>query len=198
MSLSIAALVLGSLATMTLVSGAVGWATHNRQSSSRWAADAWRGVTHRNGVTGVIPFAPTTARINAPGMVEVFPRSHTPERPIHAWESADIPGDRPRHTSNGNSEVIPTVRPGDEPVTELPCPPLELSTPPDPAERARCRRLYAQGLSQTKLIKEVWGLSKGGGAKYAEARRRFRMHVSDIARPDLRYALQREEAQNDA
>jgi hypothetical protein len=198
MSFSIAALVAGSLATTAIIGVAVGWSTHNSQQRSKWAAQTWRDVTLRNGVTERSPFHTPTSSFNAPGMVEVFPRSHTPTPPIHPWESAQVPGERPQPTSDSYSTDNPTVHPGESPEDELPSTPLALSDPPDPAERARCRRLYQQGLSQTKLIKQVWGLSKGGGTKYSEARRRFREHVQDIATPELLAAIQAQEAKTNA
>ncbi|WP_121970686.1 hypothetical protein [Leptolyngbya sp. BC1307] len=198
MSLSIAAIVAGSFAFLAGAGGAVGYATHRKQQRSEWAAQTWRNVTLRDGVTERSPFHTADSSFNLPGMVEVFPRSHTPNRAVHAWEHDPLPGDRPRHTSDSHSDGLTAVLPGESLAEELPSTPLELSDPPDPAERARCRRLYGQGLSQTKTISAVWGLSKGGSRRYYEARRRFREHVRDIARPDLLISLEAEEGQTDA
>ena len=198
MALSIAALVTGILSSMAIVGGSLAYLTHNKQQRRKWAAHTWRNIKLRNGVTGQSPFHQSTNSFNTPGMVEVFPQSQNYQLPIHRWEREGIPDRPPQPTSDSHSEAIPAVLTGESPDDELPSTPLELSDPPDPAERARCRRLYAQGLSQTKTINRVWGLSKGGSRRYSEARRRFREHVRDIARPDLEISLEAEESQTNA
>jgi hypothetical protein len=98
-----------------------------------------------------------------------------------------------------NSEVCNTpVGNGFTPVKELPELPLELSNPPHGAEVEICRQLYQDGYSQTKLIESVWGISKGGGFKYSEARRRFRANVRAIAQPALLASIEAEEVSDHA
>ena len=199
MAFPIATLVAGSLTIMAVVSGSVGYFTSKRQQRSQWAASTWRDVVHRNGVTGVIPFAPPTASVNAPGLVRVYPRSHTstltPAAPTAAHTDSQVHNPRPRPASVMATVQPPSVSPSEAPTDEPLDFTFELSDPPHPAERARVRRVYQQGLNQTKVIKAVWGLSKGGGKKYAEARRRFQSHVKDIARPELKYRIEEAEAQ---
>lgn len=179
MSLSIAAVVGGSLLLVAVVGGAADICEHNDRRRRNWASQAWRDVTLRNGVAGVSPFHSPTSSFNAPGLVRVYPRSQVRPAP-------------PQRASDSPSAVRPVVRPGDELADELPCAPMELSDPPHEAERARVRRLYQQGLSQTRVIKEVWGLSKGGSKRYYEARDRFRSHVADIATGDLLASIEAE------
>lgn len=194
MSLSIVAIVAGSFSLMAVVGGTVGYVTHGKQERSRWAAGVWRDVTLRNGVTEQSPFHPRSSSFNAPGMVEVFPSSHRPTPPVAALTGEQVHSARPRPTSAYLEVYNPPVSNGFTPSDELPSTPLQLSDPPHEAERARCRRLYQEGLSQTKLINRVWGISKGGGYKYSEARRRFRAHVRDIAQPDLLTSIEADEA----
>ena len=198
MSLSLAALVAGSLLSVFTFGGVAGLLAHNRQARKRWASQTWRDLTLRNGVAARSPFHSDTSTFNAPGLVRVYPRSHTPT------PHADTPTDEQVHTARPlptsalptqSPQQVPTVA---APMPELPSEPLALSDPADPAERARCRRLYQQGLSQTKVIKGVWGISKGGGYKYNEARRRFRVHVRDIASRSLLASIQEDEAKADA
>ena len=150
-----------------------------------WASGVWRDVSLRNGVTEPSPFHSTQSSFNAPGLVQVYPRSQVRPAPPHP------PSASPEPTST-------VVVPVDDPSEELPCAPMELSDPPHEAECARVRRLYQQGMSQTKIISEVWGLSKGGSKKYYEARRRFRAHVADIATGDLKESITSEESKASA
>lgn len=187
MALSIAALVAGSLSVIAVIGGAVGYVGHSQQVKSKWAAQVWRDVTLRNGVGESSPFHSERSSINIPGMVEVFPRSHVPNDEQVCPESLPLTSD-----SQGTDENM--VSTGFNQSEELTIEPFELSDPPHEAERARVRRLYSQGMSQTKLISNVWGVSKGGGKKYTEARRRFREHVADIATGDLRASIEAEGA----
>ncbi len=201
MSLSIAAVVAGSLLTMSAIGALIGYVTHEQQQRRNWAATTWRNVTHRNGVTERSPFHSPESSYNAPGMVRVYPRSHTPTPPAthtHVSRPADIPEVRPRPASAMPNPVQSTVRTDDTLADELNITPLELSEPPHPRERDICRQVYREGNNQTKTIKRVWGLSKGGGKRYAEARRRFQAHVKDIARPELRYVMKEAEAKASA
>lgn len=193
MSLSIAAIVAGSLSLMAVIGGAVGYVTHSKQERSRWAAGVWRDVTLRNGVTERSPFHAYESSFNAPGMVEVFPRSHRRTSPIAAPTDEPVHNARPRPTSVLREVCNTPVTNGLMPVDEPPTLPLELSDPPHPNERDLCRELYQQDMSQTRIIKTVWGVSKGSGYKYQESRRRFRAHVREIAKPGLRQAIEREE-----
>jgi len=186
MSLSIAGIVGGGLLLVAVGGGVAGLYEHDRQKRSKWAAQTWRDVTLRNGVTGKSPFHSDDDSFNAPGMVQVYPRSQV--RSASPFPSSD------------STAVVERTRvtPVEELTEELPCAPMELSDPPHEAERARVRRLHQQGLSQTKLIKEVWGLSKGGSKRYYEARRRYRNHIADIATGELLESIQQERGEASA
>lgn len=190
MSLSIAAIVAGSLSLVALAGGIAGAADSKRRQRGVWASQTWRDVTLRNGVTEVSPFHSRSSSFNAPGMIRTYPRSQTPTQ--SASVSASVSNARPPVASDAISAVNNAVHTGTALETELPHEPLELSDPPHDAEGARCRRLYQQGMSQTKIIADVWGVPKGGSKKYYEARRRFRAHVADIATGDLLASIQSE------
>lgn len=194
MSLSIAAIVASSLLSVFAVGGVVGLLTHNQQERKRWSSQTWRDLTLRNGVTARSPFHTDTSSFNAPGLVRVFPRSHRPAPHIDEPTGEQVHTAHPLPTSAIQSHSAQQVRTVAEPVNEPSTTPLELSDPPHPDEYGRCRYYYQQGMSQTKLIMAVWGISKGGGFKYNEARRRFRQHVRDIANRPLRASIEAEEA----
>lgn len=196
MSLSIAALVAAGLLSVSVAGGVVGLFAHQRDDRQRWASGVWRDVTLRNGVTERSPFHSLTSSFNAPGMVEVLPRSQRPSVPVPADRQvcgASLPA------PSANHEVCNTpVDNGFAPLQELPELPIELSYPPHSAEVEICRQAYLRGYSQTRLISSVWGISKGGGPKYAEARRRFRANVRAVAKPDLLASIEAEEGATDA
>lgn len=185
MALPIAVLVVGSLSAVAVVGGLVGYVSYGGQSKSRWVSQMRRNVTLRGGVTAVSPFHSDRSSTNILGMVEVFPRSQ-------ALKSAQVPAVSPPIMSDSQSTDNTPVSTDFNPPEEMTIEPFELSDPIHPSERARCRRLYSQGMTQTKLISEVWGISKGGSQKYYEARRRFRDHVADIAADDLRASIEAE------
>lgn len=202
MSLSIAAIVGGGLMSVALAGGLAGAVANSQTERRRWAVGVWRDVTLRNGVTEPSPFHVPASSFNAPGMVEVFPRSLRPPAPADV--SAPAPADeqvsaRRQRPPSVNGEVCnEPVSNGFPPVKELPKLPLELSNPPHGSEIEICRQLYQEGYSQTKLIDRVWGISKGGGFKYNEARRRFRANVRVIASPELLASIEAEEVSADA
>ena len=199
MSLSIAAVVGGSMCLIVVAGGVAGLSEHNRQRRRKWASQAWRDVTLRNGVTAQSPFHVRASSFNAPGLVEVFPQTHSRRSDASVLQRSEpVHSASPRPSSDIPNADSTAVHTSDEPADELPCEPMALSDPPHEAEGARCRRLYQQGMSQTKVIKEVWGLSKGGSKKYYEARDRFRKHVADIATGDLKTSIQAEIGGGDA
>ncbi len=202
MALSIAAIVGGGLMSVALAGGLAGAVANSQTERRRWASGVWRDVTLRNGVTEPSPFHAPVSSFNAPGMVEVFPRSMRPPSPaaVSVPMSADEQVSARRlPPPSVNSEVCNTpVGNGFTPVKELPELPLELSNPPHGAEVEICRQLYQDGYSQTKLIESVWGISKGGGFKYSEARRRFRANVRAIAQPALLASIEAEEVSDHA
>lgn len=197
MSLSIAGIVAGSLLVVAAAGGVAGLLGQREQERRRWAAGVWRDLTLRNGVTERSPFHAYESSFNAPGMVRVYPRSQRPE-----CESVSVGASVPVDVSvrpaglpapSASPEVCNNpVRTGFTPFEELPELPIELSSPPHEAERVLCRELYQEGMSQTKLISTLWGISKGGGYRYSEARRRFRQHVADIATGELRQSIESE------
>ena len=202
MFLSIAAIVGGGLLSVAVVGCVAGALANQQTDSKRWASGVWRDVTLRNGVSERSPFHSPVSSFNAPGMVEVFPLSRHASAPASASAPVSA-GEQVRSrrplAPSANIEVCNTpVGNGFAPVSELPKLPLELSNPPHGAEVEICRHLYQKGYSQTKLIAEVWGISKGGGPKYTEARRRFRKNVRVIARPELLASIEAEEVSNHA
>ena len=198
MSLSIAAVVGGSLCLCALAGGIAGLSEHERRKRQGWASETWRNVKLRNGVEAPSPFHSPTSAINAPGLVRVYPRSQQPKQAPPPLSAEPVSATRPPMPSAELEVPAPLVSNGDELEEELSIEPFELSDPPHEAERARVRRLYQRGMSQTKIIGEVWGLSKGGSKKYYEARRRFRSHVADIATGDLRASIKAEEVEASA
>lgn len=192
MSLSIAFVVGGGLCAVAAVGAAVGAAGSYRGERERWASQAWRDVTVRGGVSEYSPFHAPESSFNAPGMVEVFPRSHRHNQ-VSQSAAAVVSSERPPVASVTSIPSATAVEPLLAPDDELPSTPLELSDPPHEAERARCRRLYSEGMSQTRVINAVWGIPKGGSKKYHEARRRFREHIADIAQGDLLVSIKSEE-----
>lgn len=193
MYLSIAALVAAGLLSVSAVGGVVGALAHSRNERQRWASGVWRDVTLRNGVTERSPFHSLTSSFNAPGMVEVFPRSKRPSVPAGVSADGQVCDERPRSPSAKQTGEENQASNGFALVDELPELPIELSDPAHSAEGDICRKLYQAGYSQTKLIGEVWSIAKGGGYRYSEARRRFRQHVRDIAQPALRASIEAEE-----
>ena len=192
MSLSIAALVAAGLLSVFTVGGVVGALAHTRNDRKRWASDVWRDATLRNGVTERSPFHSLTSSFNAPGMVEVFPLSQRPSVPVPVSTDEQVRNERPRSPTAKQTGEENQASNGFALVDELPALPIELSDPPHEAECELCRQLYQESYSQTRLIQAVWGIAKGGGAKYAEARRRFRHHVADIAEPALKASIEAE------
>lgn len=192
MSLSIAAIVVVSLLTLSAGGAIAGLLEHNRKERERWAAQTWRDVTLRGGVTECSPWHPDHASFNAPGLVRVYPHSQRPALPVSVPAGEQDCNARPPAPSALSEVCTPLVHNGFTPVEELPELPIELSTPPHPYEQSLCQQAYLRGYSQTRLISSVWGISKGGGRKYAEARRRFRQHVADIATGDLLASIQAE------
>lgn len=171
------------LVMVTATSGAlaVALADRRQQTATRTAAQLWRDIQLRNGITEPIPWHSPDSPINRPGMVQVHP-------PIHPWETRPVPGDRPPSPSDlainppmkqGSSDSA-TLNETRETVPELPMEPLELTDPPAAGEQARVLRLHGQGLTQNTIIKHVWGASPGGSKKYTEARRRYLDYINTI------------------
>ena len=180
----VAALLLPTLASAALV----GHFSHRRQQRRQHASELWNAITARGPITAPSPWHPPSHPINHPGLVEVIPHKLQPDPPMHPWECEPIPAASPPPPSDGPNNDSTTVSTVSELVDEPPAPILELSDPPDPAERARVRRVYQQTTSQTRTIKQVWGISKGGGKRYVEARRRFRDHTADLIPQEAHYA----------
>jgi hypothetical protein len=198
MSLSIAATVVVSLLALSAGGTVAGLLEHNRQERQRWAAQTWRDVTLRNGVTARSPFHSDKSSFNAPGLVRAYPRSQRPAPPVSVPTDEQVHSARQRLPSALHEVCNNPVRTELTPFEELPELPIELLNPPHPYEGELCRQSYLKGDSQTKLIKAVWGISKGGGYKYTEARRRFRAHVADIATGDLQASIQADMVNNHA
>ena len=62
-----------------------------KEERQQAAQDTWSVVVLRNGVTAESPFHSLSSQMNRPGMVEVFPQSHTPApTPILAMSTAPV------------------------------------------------------------------------------------------------------------
>lgn len=198
MSLSIAATVVVSLLALSAGGAVAGLLEHNRQERQRWASQTWRDVTLRNGVTARSPFHSDKSSFNAPGLVQVYPRSQHHDLPVPVPADEQVDNARHRPPSALREVCNNPVRTELTPFEELPELPIELLNPPHIYEGELCRQSYLKGDSQTKTISAVWGISKGGGYKYSEARRRFREHVVDIATGDLLASIQADRVNNHA
>ena len=173
-ALSVSAIPVGAIC------GALATASFERRRDaiSRDAFDLWRAIQLRNGVTALSPWHSSVSPINRPGMVEVMPNYSGLDPPLHPWESEPIPGEGPPSSPDGSNPPENTGSTGsallDEPIAQ----PLALTDPPAAGEQARVLRLHQQGLSQTAIIQQVWGVPRGGSKKYKEARRRYLDYIA--------------------
>ena len=135
MSLSIAALVGAGLLSVGLLGGVAAAATGKERERERWASGVWRDVTLRNGVTERSPFHSLESSFNAPGMVEVFPRSQRPSVPAGEPVGEQVHNGRPPLPSAKQTGEENQGSNGVAPVDALPELPIELSEPPHEVER---------------------------------------------------------------
>lgn len=194
-------LVLAALAIATGSAGLVAWIEKRTTRRTDRASDLWRSIRLRNGVTEPLPWHPATATVNIPGMVEVKPNSVQNSQAPHDWDlasQASVSEARPLLASMTESPDSTMVRPGSELVNESTEPKFEITDPPSDEEKARVQRLFRQGLSQYLIIRKVWGLSKGGGKKYKEARSRYFDYVYPIAQRGLRFHIDQQRGKGNA
>lgn len=115
-----------------------------REQRRRTAADTWRGVVLRNGVSEVLPWHGERAPINAPGIVEVRPAVSQPV-----------------------SQPVSVVNPDELTVLAVPNLPEPVEKPL--SEREMVRDLLEQGYTQGDTIERVFGVKKGGSQRYKNA-----------------------------
>ncbi|MEL7523941.1 MAG: hypothetical protein AAGJ80_20365, partial [Cyanobacteria bacterium J06553_1] len=65
-------------------------------------------------------------------------------------------------------------------TSEAPKLPIAMAETATEAEAAIIIQDWEDGLSMTKTIKRVWGISAGGGAKYKAARGRYKHYLSEV------------------
>ncbi|MEL7354064.1 MAG: hypothetical protein AAFN38_21760 [Cyanobacteria bacterium J06560_5] len=162
------------LCILSAISGAsflIGFLQDQSAAEDQDAADTFRRIVHRNGVTEVSPWSAAHAPINAPGLVLVQPHTQRPPMPPPPVQPA-----RPTGPS--------VAKPDDSPLlvaSELPKLPIELADEPTESEAEIIVAWWEDGFSMTKTIKSVWGISSGGGKRYATARARYKHYLSQVS-----------------
>ncbi len=163
-------IILTGFTTLSIVGAAVGFLSHRHTSQQASAAKTWRDITHRGGVTAVSPWHSSASRYNAPGLVQVYPRSQQPT------SNPNVQPERPAPVSIeklADESVSATSE-----TEELP---LEVADEPNETEKEAVLKRLETGLSQSAIILAVWGAKSGGSAKYKAARERFQHYQSEVA-----------------
>ncbi|MEM9092829.1 MAG: hypothetical protein AAGC93_29390 [Cyanobacteria bacterium P01_F01_bin.53] len=151
-----------------------GLLTVRKESEAQDAADTYRAIVHRNAISEPVPFASSVAAVNAPGLVQVHPRSQSVPAPS-SKSTAPVRSALPAPPS--------IVKPDDLSVSatsEAPKLPIEMAEAANEAEAEIIIQAWEDGSSMTKTIKSVWGISAGGGAKYKAARARYKHYLSEV------------------
>lgn len=171
--MTITLMVIGALLGTCSLSFLVGLLTERPESA---AARTYRNIELRNGTTAPSPWHARTAPINAPGLVEVHPRSHTP---------APMPAPPPSLTIQPALPAPVSVAEAPEQAaataSEAPKLPIDFAEAANETEATVIVEMWEQGLSMTKTIKQVWNISAGGGKKYKSARARYQHYISEVA-----------------
>ena len=178
--------IYSSLAAIFGVSFVAGLLSSQRSRSDNEAARTWRNITHRNGVTAPIPFASTSAPVNAPGLVRVYPKSQQPE-PIKERElvaatcsPVHTPGPQvqpacPAPVSASNP--ADGMDSSDSAALKLP---MEIAEAASDEEREAVMKLHREGRPMTAVILTVWGAKSGGSKKYKAARDRYMFYIAEV------------------
>ncbi|MEL6553588.1 MAG: hypothetical protein AAFQ63_09035 [Cyanobacteria bacterium J06621_11] len=159
--------ILGSISGISFL---IGWFSDQQDAAEQDAADTFRQITHRNGVTAPSPWSSPTAPVNAPGLIRTYPHSQRP--PV---THSPVQPARPALPS-----IEKPVEPSVSPASELPALPLEFSDEPNETEAAVIKALLDDGSSMTRIIKVAWGISSGGSKRYANARARYQHYLSEV------------------
>jgi hypothetical protein len=163
------ALIVSSLMlTIFGVSFSVGLLSSSRTRADDDAASTWRAIVHRNAISEPIPFAQSVARVNAPGLVQVYPRSQPPT------PTEPAPTALPAPVSLGNPPVASV-----SPTSAAPQLPIELADEATDEEREIVLRLWEKGRSMSAIILSVWGIKSGGSQRYAQARARYKFYLAE-------------------
>lgn len=181
--LTLSFVIYSVLASIFGVSLVVGLCSGSRTRTDQEAADTWRNIVHRNGVTEPIPFAQSSASVNAPGLVRVYPNTQQPKaapKPLSLATSAPTPGPQ-----------VQPVRPAPVSVMERPDKtvssasaavklPMKLADAPCEEERETVLKLHGEGKPMTAVILSVWGAKSGGSKKYKAARERYQFYLAEV------------------
>jgi hypothetical protein len=160
-------LILSSIITLFGVSFGVGLLSSSRTQADDDAALTWRAITHRNAITEPIPFASSVSRVNAPGLVQVYPRSQQPTpEPAPTPRPAPVSMEKPAVASVSRTSAAPEL-------------PLELADEANDEEREVVLRLWESGRSMTAIILSVWGIKSGGSQRYDQARTRYKFYLAE-------------------
>lgn len=199
-NLPVSGLVVVALPTVFGLSLLRAWLASRHDARQTEGEELWQAVRLRNGITESSPWHSAEHIVNTPGLVRVCPDVHTaPEPPLHEWEYEPMPDPSERPASVSVKNSFGTRGSGGSELPELPVElPIKLTTPPHLDERECCRLLVMAGLGQVATIKQVWDISKGGGKRYQEARKRLRKYVADCVPPGDLYASLRKERKNHA
>lgn len=180
--LTLLILVPTTLAGVFLVSFSVGLLSSSHTTREKDASDTWRAIVHRNAISEPIPFASSVARVNAPGLVQVYSqRNQQMNLPI----CPQHPEPEPTPTAPIQPALPAPVSikgPVDASVSAISAArklPMELADEPNDEERDIVMRLWERGRAMTAIILSVWGIKSGGSARYAAARARYQYYISE-------------------
>ena len=146
-------LVLGAVAAI------IAQVTPHTKKEDEESADIWRAHKLRGGVSARSPWHSSADVVNIPALVEVQPVSR---RPIHTPVRDDA-----------DSATVSSVSATDSAADR------SASAAIEETNRNVVLELRSQGLSKTKIIKHIWGVSPGGSAKYKEARAIYESIMSE-------------------
>lgn len=143
-----------------------GYISGQAQPEQEDAEATVRAIAHRGRVTAPIPFAKSTATVNAPGLVEVQPLSrsttHSPA-PLPRSASVASPLQQPPTTASATQQL-----------------PIEIAEAANDAEAEIIVSRWEGGESMTKTIFQVWGIRAGGSKAYKAARDRYKSYLSNL------------------
>lgn len=106
-----------------------------KQARQQSASNDWRLVVLRNGITSESPFSPIDSKINAPGLVQVWPKSQTP-------------------TQNLSMSLAPVGAPAQAETA-----PIQERKPDESQDDAK---KVSEKVTKTKETRFKWGYPQGG------------------------------------
>lgn len=156
---------------------AAGVAIAGRLEDDKEASALWKANKLRNGVTAPSPFHASHSPINAPSLVEVRPLSQQAE---HCTQTLPIPFQAPKPIpasipENPDSQPLRSV------AARVPQSDRSALAAIDEINREAVIGLVSQGISKTKVIKQIWGCSPGGSQKYKDARAQYEAILSEVS-----------------